>query len=199
MARSLLTCTPNLPLMLICFLYAQISTGTATATATAGGPVSNEFIKASCNVTLYQELCVASLTPYASIIQESHRKLAFTALAVSVKSGKSMKEYVGQLAKTSGPKAKEYPALTDCMTEVDEGVDRMTKSLKELKYSGPDFKLHLSNLQTWVSAALTDETTCTDGFSGRALNGTTKNCIIQEMTKVTQATSNALALCNTLG
>ncbi|KAL6531234.1 hypothetical protein OROHE_014303 [Orobanche hederae] len=196
MTRSL-TCTPNLSLMMFCFVCAQISA--STATAAAAGPETIKFIKDSCNVTLYPKLCVESTTPYASLIQESHRKLAFTALSVSIEKGESVKEFVGELVKTLGPKAKEYAALKDCLEEVNDGVDRMTKSRIELKYYGPDFKWHLNNLQTWASAALTDETTCTDGFAGRALDGNTKNSIKQEMTKMTQATSNALALCNKLG
>ncbi|CAF2380530.1 unnamed protein product [Brassica napus] len=38
----------------------------------------------------------------------------------------------------------------------------------------------MSNVQTWVSAALTDETTCLDGFSGRAMEGKVKKLILFE-------------------
>ncbi|KAI8030579.1 hypothetical protein LOK49_LG01G01327 [Camellia lanceoleosa] len=62
------------------------------------------------------------------------------------------------------------------------------------KGKGKDFLWHMSNVETWVSAALTDENTCLDGFSGRALDGNVKASIKARVTNVAQVTSNALAL-----
>jgi len=54
----------------------------------------------------------------------------------------------------------------------------------------------MSNVETWVSSALTDESTCGDGFAGKALDGRIKASIRARMVSVAQVTSNALSLIN---
>ncbi|CAN6200539.1 unnamed protein product [Urochloa humidicola] len=64
----------------------------------------------------------------------------------------------------------------------------------------PAFKWHLSNVQTWCSAALTDENTCLDGLSGgRGVDPGTRAAIRGKVVEVAQVTSNALALVNKVG
>lgn len=98
-----------------------------------------------------------------------------------------------------GLKPREYAALHDCVEEINDSVDRLTRSLKELKLcrvKGEDFSWHISNVETWVSSALTDESTCSDGFAGKSQNGRIKNAIRARMVSVAQVTSNALSLIN---
>lgn len=59
-----------------------------------------------------------------------------------------------------------------------------------------DFVWHMSNVQTWVSPALTDENTCLDGFGGRLMDDRVKAAIRRRIPHVAQITSNALALVN---
>ena len=59
-----------------------------------------------------------------------------------------------------------------------------------------DFELQISNIQTWVSAALTDDDTCVDGFDGRDMEGHVKATVRRHVLKVAHLTSNALALVN---
>ncbi|CAM8876795.1 unnamed protein product [Rhodiola kirilowii] len=54
----------------------------------------------------------------------------------------------------------------------------------------------MSNVQTWVSAALTDETTCVDAFAEPGMEGKVKAAIKRNIIRVAQVTSNALALVN---
>lgn len=61
---------------------------------------------------------------------------------------------------------------------------------------GEDFTWHISNVETWVSSALTDESTCSDGFAGNAMNGKIKTSIRARMVNIAQVTSNALSLVN---
>lgn len=104
------------------------------------------------------------------------------------------------MKKFRGLKKREYEAIKDCIEEMSDSVDRLSKSVQELKYmgqaKGQDFLWHVSNVETWVSAALTDENTCVDGFAGRALDGKIKASISARVTNVAQVTSNALSLVN---
>ncbi|XP_047959272.1 21 kDa protein-like [Salvia hispanica] len=167
--------------------------------AAAANPAAS-FIRSSCKATTYPAVCEKSLSTYASSIKKSPRQLVMTALTVSVDTAESAKSFVAKLTKFRGLKPRERSAIKDCLEEMSDSVDRLSKSVKELKKlgrgKGPEFTWHMSNLQTWVSAALTDDSTCSDGFAGKALNGRIKNSIRTRMTNVAQLTSNALALCN---
>lgn len=105
------------------------------------------------------------------------------------------------MCRTPSFKRREYLAIKDCIEVLGNSVDRLGQSVKELGRAGhavasEDFMWKMSNVQTWVSAALTDETTCLDGFSGRAMEGKVKRLIRLKVVHVAQVTSNALALVN---
>ncbi|KAI3471059.1 hypothetical protein Pfo_027722 [Paulownia fortunei] len=192
--------TLSFPLMFLSFFYVLASASASASSAT--DPAAN-FVRTSCRATTYPAVCIQSLSTYASIINKSPRQLVITALSVSVDRAQSTKTFVAKLTKFHGLKPKEHAALKDCLEEVSDSVDKLSKSVRELKNMGrargPEFIWHMSNLQTWVSAALTDDSTCTDGFAGQALNGRIKSSIRARMTNVAHVTSNALALCNKFG
>ncbi|GLT40360.1 hypothetical protein SLA2020_145020 [Shorea laevis] len=168
------------------------------AMAAASSPT--DFIVASCKSTRYPPVCVQSLSGYAGQIQKSEHQLAQTALNVSLSKAKSASAFVAKMAKVEGIKPREYQAVRDCIDTMADSVDRLSKSIKELgqmgQTAGQDFMWHMSNVQTWASAALTDENTCLDGFSGHQMDGNVKNSIRRNIVKVAQVTSNALALVN---
>lgn len=162
-----------------------------------------DFIKASCKATRYPALCVRCLSGYASAIKQNDRQLAQTALSVSLTKVRSAATFVAKMSKARGLKAREYQAVKDCIENLGDTVDRLNQSIPELRRLGPaggqDFRWHMSNVQTWVSAALTNENTCLDGFAGRVMVGNVKAAIQSRVRSVAQVTSNALALVNRLG
>ncbi|XP_076953110.1 21 kDa protein-like [Bidens hawaiensis] len=170
-----------------------------TTTSTTVKPTSS-FIKSSCASVTYPALCEQSLSPFANSIQSSPAQLARTALAVSLKRSQSTQAYLNKLKKINGLKPRERSAIGDCLEEVSDSLDRVSKSIKELKncdkVKGQEFIFHMSNVQTWVSSALTDENTCMDGFGGRAMEGRVKSSVRAQITSVAHVTSNALALVN---
>lgn len=167
--------------------------------ATFSTATPSSFIKSSCSTTQYPSVCVESLSVYASSIQQDPQQLVQTALSLSLNTTLSTKAFVSKLNKFRGLKGRENEALRDCLEEIGDGVDRLGRSIKELKLcrgKGQDFAWHISNVETWVSSAITDESSCSDGFAGRALNGRIKSSIRVRMVRVAQVTSNALALIN---
>ncbi|KAE8022410.1 hypothetical protein FH972_008212 [Carpinus fangiana] len=183
--------------LLFSFLY---FTGTAQSAATSSAGAAVNFIKVSCSATSYPSLCVQSLSSHAAEIKKSPRQMAQTALSVSLARAQSANTFVSKMAKFKGLKAREYAAIKDCLDQMGDSVDRLSRSFQELKHigqaKGQDFLWHMSNVQTWVSAALTDENTCVDGFAGRAFDGKVKASIKARVVNVAQVTSNALALTN---
>lgn len=103
-----------------------------------------------------------------------------------------------EMSHTIGMHPREVGAMRDCVEELGDSVDQMRNSLNEInQMKGSNFYLKINNIQTWVSAALTDEDTCTDGFAGKAMNGNLKNAVRKKILNVAHLTSNALALVNT--
>lgn len=173
-------------------LFALLFCGPASATT--------DFIKTSCKATRYPALCVKSLSMYASTIQQSPKQLARTALAVSLDRARSASKYVSQLHKANGLKPRERAAVNDCSNNVGDSVYELARSAQELSRAGrkgsAKFRWHMSNVQTWVSAAITDEYTCVDGLAETAGNGQLKAALRSRVVHVARLTSNALALVN---
>lgn len=105
-----------------------------------------------------------------------------------------------QLIKFKGLLAKQQAAIKDCADEVEDSFNRVNNSYSEMKSldqaTGEEFTWHMSNVETWISAALTDDTTCMDGFSDPATSGKIKESVRAHITSVAHYTSNALALIN---
>jgi len=149
-------------------------------------------------------VCFRSLSAYANAIQTSPQRLAETALAVTLSRVQSTKLFVSRLTRFKTLKKREVEAIKDCVEEINDTIERLTKSVQEMKLCGSaknqeQFAFHMSNAQTWTSAALTDENTCSDGFSGRFMDGRIKNSVRARIVNMGQETSNALSLINAYG
>lgn len=74
------------------------------------------------------------------------------------------------------------------------------KQMKELVSVPPgsvqSLRLQMSNVKTWLSAALTYEYTCTDGFEDFHEDDSIKYDVCSRVDGVKKLTSNALALVN---
>ncbi|KAK4572036.1 hypothetical protein RGQ29_030445 [Quercus rubra] len=181
------------PLLILLAISSYINSSLA---ATPNKP-STEFIRTSCSSTTYPKLCFTSLSTYTNLIQTSPQLLASTALNVTLSSAKSTYTMMVNISKSQGMSPKVVATMKDCVEELSDSVYELKKSIREMKnVKGSKFQLMISDIQTWVSAALTDETTCTDGFQGKATNGNVKTLVRGRIVNVAQLTSNALALIN---
>ncbi|KAK7348906.1 hypothetical protein VNO80_23670 [Phaseolus coccineus] len=90
-------------------------------------------------------------------------------------------------------------AVKDCFTNLEDAVDMIRDSFKQMQSLKPDgdsssVRFEVSNVQTWMSTALTNADTCTDGLEGE--EGPLKTNISDRLVKVKKLISNALALVN---
>ncbi|EAZ15502.1 hypothetical protein OsJ_30911 [Oryza sativa Japonica Group] len=108
-----------------------------------------------------------------------------------------------------GGAARVDAALKDCKSTISDAGDLARQSSAELGQldagaaaagvSSRQARWHVSNVQTWLSAAITDEGTCTDGFeeAGEAAAGSPAGKeVAAGVARVKQHTSIALALVN---
>ena len=169
----------------------------SSATTTFPSQTYVNYIKTSCNVTLYPRLCYRSLSVFAEKIKTNPKLLASTALNVTHRATKTTSVIVNMLSKTRGLRPIEAAAVQDCVEEIGDSLDELKNSIWEMGQLGSyDFELQISNIQTWVSAALTDDDTCVDGFDGRDMEGHVKATVRRHVLKVAHLSSNALALVN---
>ena len=170
------------------------------ATTEAG---STNFIRTSCGTTLYPDLCYSSLSRYANAIQQDPAQLARVAISVSLAKAHRMASYISNISREAdySINSRASSALQDCFDNLGDAVDEIRGSLKQMRQIGAastgaeSFRFQMSNVQTWMSAALTDEDTCTDGFED-VQDGPVKTDVCDRVSKVKKLTSNALALVN---
>lgn len=163
-----------------------------------------DFIRTSCGTTLYPDLCFSSLSHFAAAVGQDPAQLARAAVSVSLAKARHMAAYVSNVSRQADYGAATNPraaaALHDCFSNFDDAVDEIRGSLRQMRHldlrgSSESFRFQMSNVQTWMSAALTDQETCTDGFDDVA-EGPVKTDVIGRATEVKKHTSNALALVN---
>ncbi|KAJ0968561.1 hypothetical protein J5N97_025478 [Dioscorea zingiberensis] len=163
-----------------------------------------DFIRTSCGATRYPALCIQCLSSYAPTVHRNPRQLAHAALSVSADRARAASSFVSRLSSSASKllTPREAGAVKDCIETMADSVDRLRSSMKEMAHMGragsQDFGWHLSNVQTWVSAALTDESTCLDGLHERRAgdDAGVRAAIRKKVVDVAHVTSNALALVN---
>ncbi|KAK1420141.1 hypothetical protein QVD17_21493 [Tagetes erecta] len=159
------------------------------------------YLEAQCRTSIYHDLCVETLLPYVTKSVLSPQKLAQISLAVCLLKARQTKEYVNMVAKhfNEGKHYGENQAIKECLHQVDNGVNQITLSVKEFQQMGKDeednFVLHEGNVQSWVSAALTNVDMCIDGLSGDGSVRSREKAIIKvKLLNVKQLASNSLLL-----
>ncbi|KAI7748940.1 hypothetical protein M8C21_022877 [Ambrosia artemisiifolia] len=153
-----------------------------------------EFIRKSCGFTAYPTLCFNSLSTRAVAIQTSPKLLAQTALAVTLDSTRTTSSSMVKLSKVHGMAPLEVAAMKDCIELLSDSVYNLKQSLEEMSQPGSkNHRLVMSDIQTWVSSALTDEDTCAEGFKD---DPKMKSVVRGKIVNVAHLTSNALALIN---
>lgn len=127
-----------------------------------------DYINKSCETTLYPELCNKTLSKYAERINSSPKQLAMTALAATFNATQTTSKILRNLRRSRAVKPGESAALMECVEVVGDAVYELQRGMNKLNQSsrrGPEFYRQMDDVQTWVSAALTDDDTCMDDFT----------------------------------
>ncbi|CAH1430785.1 unnamed protein product [Lactuca virosa] len=155
---SIYTLASNILLIILLFTYTINSISALEKTNT-------EFIRASCSLTSYPTLCFNSLSTRSGAIQTSPKLLAQTALSITLDTTRTTSLAMIKLSQVHGMAPQEVAAMKDCIELLSDAVYELKKSLEEMSQPGSkDFRLVMSDIQTWVSSALTHEDTCSEGF-----------------------------------
>ncbi|KAG6703947.1 hypothetical protein I3843_07G106500 [Carya illinoinensis] len=160
----------------------------------------DNYVHDACNVTRYQDLCVHTLASFSRTCKSSPSKWARAGVSVTLAEVKSTAQYLTSLKKLHRVmRGRNRVALSDCIECFQDAIDELHKSLYVLRRLSTRpyiFDMQMNDLNTWISAALTDEDTCLDGFEGH--KGKQVKLLRNRALNATYITSNALALVNKL-
>ncbi|KAK9055568.1 hypothetical protein SSX86_026652 [Deinandra increscens subsp. villosa] len=164
-----------------------------TSSAIMASP-SLDLVQSSCEDATFPKVCFHTLSVFKGPVT-TPRELAQAAIKVSISRATKASDFLSELQKEAN--RREKGAVKDCASQIEDSVDELRKTLGELKELRRDtFKWQMSNAETWVSAALTNEDTCLDGF--KEVDGQVRSDVKRKITNVAKVTSNALYLINRL-
>ncbi|KAJ3683677.1 hypothetical protein LUZ60_013904 [Juncus effusus] len=157
--------------------------------------LSSSFLNNHCEGTLYPELCVSTLStlPQSNQLPLPHvicHVINRTTSAVrnSYNNCTSYLKRLSQLDSTS------KLALYDCLELLDQTLDDLSKASSALEKSSSSAQ-SISTVQTVLSAAMTNQYTCLDGFAFAPKAGTRVRPYIQgRLYHVAHLVSNSLAM-----
>nr|KYP38998.1 21 kDa protein [Cajanus cajan]KYP38999.1 21 kDa protein [Cajanus cajan] len=159
------------------------------------------YIKSSCQGTRYPDLCIRCLARFAKFTIDGPQDLAHVALSVSLSRALKTRSYLLKVAKEleEFKGNRVFLIVQDCSMQMSDSVDQLYQAIKELRKLNKrtiidDTLLwHISNVQTWVSTALTDASYCVQSFPGHRMSKRTATIKVKAQ-NVAELTSNALNL-----
>ncbi|KZV54245.1 pectinesterase/pectinesterase inhibitor 26 [Dorcoceras hygrometricum] len=153
---------------------------------------SNSALKTVCSVTLHPDSCFSAISPLNTPpISNSPLHFFNLSLQATIHEVSNLSSLPRNLIK------KDSPALKDCADLFSEAASQLEKSAALTRVNPGEkvfTEMKISDIQTWVSAAMTDLQTCIDG-----LEETGSTAVDQLKTRVLKSQeymSNTLAILN---
>lgn len=155
------------------------------------------YIKTSCNFTTYPSICYKTLSPYATKIEADPLKLCNVSLSLALKAAKSASSTISKILKKNNLTKIAEQVVQDCFGNVKDSIGELKDSLDAMGHlDGVDRKFQISNIKTWVSASITNDQTCSDGFDEMNVDSTLTDKMRKIVLDVARKTSNALYFIN---
>ncbi|KAL9224181.1 hypothetical protein vseg_000243 [Gypsophila vaccaria] len=146
-------------------------------------------LKAACADTLYPTLCLTTLSPYSRTPTATLHRLLQASIEQTIDFVQKTQLNVVDFFAHRRLSLQETNAYNDCIELLDQTVYELRQGVDDLQFS--------TRLKTLLSAAMTNEITCIDGFSD-LYKTTPDNAIkiyLEETLKpVIQMISNSLAI-----
>ncbi|KAK9914060.1 hypothetical protein M0R45_037858 [Rubus argutus] len=167
--------------------------------ATSSSTQPHNYLLIACNSTTYPQICYKSLSSYSSTINSNPQKLCSYALSVALNAARNASSTVSKLSKKKGLARSEALVVKDCIENIRNSIDELKQSFSAMSnLGGADIEFQLGDIKTWVSAALTNDDTCTEGLNEVKVSLDVKNTITKSIVNIARLASNALSLINSL-
>ncbi|KAJ4824180.1 hypothetical protein Tsubulata_011916, partial [Turnera subulata] len=151
---------------------------------------SAESIKAVCSVTQYPTSCFTSISSLNASTKPDPETIFNLSLQASAKELKNLSSFLASVNDVSS-----RAALDDCATQLEDALGRVNDSAA-LMVAAPGEKLltveKAKDIQTWISAAMTDQETCLEGL--QEMGSSVLDEVKGKMEKSKELLSNSLAI-----
>eukprot|EP01018_Ginkgo_biloba_P027994 Gb_10522 [translate_table: standard] len=150
-------------------------------------------VEHACSSTLYPELCVSTVANHPAISSESG-PMEIVNVAVHVTIDAVKRDYArAQSLMKPGIDTWQQSALRDCVELLSGTLDELNETLADLKNTTlKSLPKHASDLLTLLSAAITNQYTCLDGFGHS--KGDVRFKLKTGLMNVSHLVSNSLAM-----
>lgn len=163
-----------------------------------GNEPHHAILKSSCSSTRYPDLCFSAIAavPGASKKVTSQKDVIEMSLNITTTAVEHNYFGIQKLLKRTNLTKREKVALHDCLETIDETLDELHKAVEDLgEYPNKkSLSQHADDLKTLMSAAMTNQGTCLDGFSHDDANKHVRDALSDGQVHVEKMCSNALAM-----
>ncbi|KAG0548944.1 hypothetical protein BDA96_01G211600 [Sorghum bicolor] len=204
------TASSSLLLLLVLSCWCGATTARPAPTSDAAGA---GFVKSWCAGTEYPALCDATLASYAAEVGTSAARLSWAALTVTLDGARDATAAMKGMAAAGHLAPVAAEAARDCVSMLGDAVDMLRQSVETMARLGEEeeekqqgqpgsssrrnVRFQVDSVQTWASAALTDDDMCMEGFKGEA--AVVREAVRGHVVGVAHLTANALAIVNAMG
>ncbi|KAK9672443.1 hypothetical protein RND81_12G101000 [Saponaria officinalis] len=169
------------------------------------GPGSGRAIREACGLTRYPTLCLKSLAGFPGAEKAAGpRDLAHISVNMTLaRFGKAVSATAG--IRNWNMDTMTRSAYEDCLELLEESVELLANSLTYVSPLSADNQVTSSSgtntvnqggaqqdVMTWLSGAMTNQDTCTDGLS--SAGGAIKDQMVQSLRDLSELVSNCLAI-----
>ncbi|KAI4337967.1 hypothetical protein L6164_016327 [Bauhinia variegata] len=157
-----------------------------------------QAISRTCSKTRFPSLCVNSLLDFPGSTTASEQDLVHISFNMTLQHfSKALYSSTGINFAQMDPRVQS--AYEDCLELLEDSVDALARSLTSVAPSdgGGNPRGSTEDVLTWLSAALTNQDTCTDGFSD--ISGTVKDQMGNNLRDLSELVSNCLAIFSASG
>ncbi|CAN1827805.1 Pectinesterase 3 [Linum perenne] len=172
---------------------------TSTIPTTAAAP-HHALLRSACSTTRYPDLCFSAVATIPGAAESLSTQKDIIEASINLTCSAVQRNFftVDKLIKSGKNRLKkrEMTALHDCLETIDETLDELHVALRDLN-EYPNKKpltQHAADLKTLLSAAMTNQETCLDGFSHDGADKRVRGALLQGQVHVEHMCSNSLAM-----
>ncbi|KAI9191965.1 hypothetical protein LWI28_016139 [Acer negundo] len=168
----------------------------------------HSLLNSTCSATFYPELCFSAISalPAETVISKikSPKDVIELSLNLTITAVQHNYFTVKKLISTSKNRLtkREITSLHDCLELVDETLDELYKTEQELQayptFNNESITEQADGLKILLSAAMTNQETCLDGFSHDHADKKVREALVEGQMHVFHMCSNALAMIKNL-
>lgn len=146
-----------------------------------------QAISRTCSRTRFPALCLSSLHEFPGALTASDADLVHISVNATLQRfGKAF--YMASDISSLAMDKLTRSAYESCLELLEDSVYLLSRSLTSVKSSAGNN----NDVQTWLSAALTNQDTCTEGFAD--VSGNVKDQMAMKLKDLSQLVSNCLAI-----